>query len=518
MRHLLFLLTAFILLSCSRSDKEKNAAIFTPSILPVQAFIVDNARDTILKTLHGSVIRISAGSFESKGKVKLEIKEAISPAEILAAGMMTESNGQPLGSGGMIYINTVEKNIALLRPISISIPTNSIEPAMQVFKGIETDSGRINWTDPQPLDSTPLQNSIAFGKAIFRTKCIACHTIFRKMTGPSLANLESRGPWKDRQQLYRWISNPSRFMSTDQYTQQLRAEYGSMMTGFADLGQEGVNAIADYIKNESNRPGAFEEEIRFNDSLSKAYNMARPAVVKDSISYDQAEAQLYPDSNNCRPYSVYLPDLPKEPFFLNTDTSKPDMPLPIPEFSEEKPEDASSMEGFRNGFNDLNSTSGMYDFTIKTLGWYNVDYFVNGFPGTVITQVNALVRNADKRNNLHIYLFCPRNKMLSVSNKNDGNEFSFDKINGGVPLFLQDRAILFAFTSDDEKILYSIREFAVQKTQTIELTLKESTESEIKKALHAKQLEGIQLDVQKKEKKTIYPDCNSKKPDTLMQK
>jgi len=518
MRYINLLLIVVILLSCQTSDKLKSNTPFTSTILPTQAFLINSERDTVLKTLHGSLIRISAGSFDQKGEVKLEIKEALSPAEIFAAGLITESNGQPLASGGMIYINTVDKKSTLLKPIQVSIPTNNIEAAMQVFKGVETDSGRINWTDPQPLDSTPLQNNIALGKAIFQAKCRSCHTIFRKLTGPSMANLESRGPWKDRQQLQRFISNPARYMATDAYTNQLKTEYGSMMTGFPDLGQQAVNAIADYIKNETNRPGAFEEEIRFSDSLSKTYTMARPATETDSISNDQAASLLYPDTNNCRPYTVYLPDLPKEPVYLNTDTSKPVMPNPLPGENEEKPEDASSMEGLRNGFNDPNPTSGMYDFTIETLGWYNIDYFVNGFPGTVITQVNALVRNAEKMSYLHIYLFCPRNKMLSVSNENFGNVYSFEKINGGVPLFLQDRAILFAFTSQDEKIFYSIREFTVQKTQSIELTLKESTESEIKKALQSKQLEGIQLDLLKKEKKTIYQNCDNKKADTTMQK
>lgn len=518
MRLIFFPLLLLILSSCGSSDKMSSRYVFSPSVLPVQEYTVNNEKDTILKTLHGSLISISKGSFASKDPVILTIKEAISPAEIFAAGLITESDGRPLGSGGMIYINTLEQGITLLKPLKVSIPTTSFEPAMQLFKGVETDSGRINWTDPLPIDSTPLQNSIAFGKAIFRTSCMSCHAIFLKKIGPAMAGLESRGPWKDRKQLLSWINNPARFMSTNRYAQNLKNEYGSMMTGFPDINLVAVNGIADYIKSETNRPGAFEEELRFNDSLSKAYLRARPVVESDTISLDQEASMPYPDTSNCLPYTVYLPDLPKEPVFINSDTSTPVVPLPLPDNFDEKPVDASSMEGLRNGFNDLNATSGMYDFTIKTLGWYNIDFFVNGFPGTEITQVNALVRNADQHPSLHIYLFCPRNKMLSVSNDSFGNTFSFDKINGGIPLFLQDRAILFAFTSQHEKIFYAIREFTVQQTQTIELELKESTETEIKKALEAKQLEGIQLDVQKKEKRTIYPDCESKKADILMKK
>lgn len=187
MRQFLMLFLLFVICSCGSSDKQSTLTVFSPAILPSQEFTINNEQDTVLKTLHGSSIRISKGSFDAKEPVRLILKEAISPAEIFAAGMITESNGLPLGSGGMIYINTAVKGISLLKPLKISIPTNSFEPAMQVFKGVETDSGQINWTDPQPLDSTPIKNSIALGKAIFRSKCYACHSVFRKMTGPALA-------------------------------------------------------------------------------------------------------------------------------------------------------------------------------------------------------------------------------------------------------------------------------------------------------------------------------------------
>ena len=50
------------------------------------------------------------------------------------------------------------------------------------------------------------------GKAIFNSKCAACHNVFKNSTGPALGGMEERGPWSDRKKLYAWIHNPAAFM------------------------------------------------------------------------------------------------------------------------------------------------------------------------------------------------------------------------------------------------------------------------------------------------------------------
>ena len=483
MRLFFFPLLLLILSSCGSSDKMSSRYVFSPSVLPVQEYTVNNEKDTILKTLHGSLISISKGSFASNDPVKLTIKEAISPAEIFAAGLITESDGRPLGSGGMIYINTLEQGITLLKPLKVSIPTTSFEPAMQVFKGVETDSGRINWTDPQPLDSTPLQNSIALGKAIFRSKCIACHNIFRKMTGPELAGLESRGPWKDRKQLASWINNPARFMGTNRYVQNLKNEYGSMMTGFPDINLVAVNGIADYIKSETNRPGAFEEELLYRTSERKKDSSSVPSRA-DTLNLNDTTTTLYPDSNNCNPSTVYLPVPPAEPVFLDNDSSVSATNSPATE-----------------------EASASYDFTIDTLGWYNVDFFLNGFPGTWITQVQVAISNQDETGPVILNLFSPRNRLMLEAVNEEKNLYRFNKIDNGAPLFLQDRAILLAYTSKNNKLFYAIKEFTVRKNQSFSMTLKESSESDLLKALKKKKIDNTELDLTIAEKRVIYRPC-----------
>lgn len=92
------------------------------------------------------------------------------------------------------------------------------------------------------------------GKALFNAKCASCHNIFKNTTGPALMGFEERGPWADRNKLYEWVKNPAAFMAKDAYTKGLFDQYKSMMTGFADLSHENIDAIATYINTEASKP------------------------------------------------------------------------------------------------------------------------------------------------------------------------------------------------------------------------------------------------------------------------
>ena len=67
---------------------------------------------------------------------------------------------------------------------------------------------------------------IAAGKAIFNSKCAACHNVLKDGTGPALAGIEERHKWADHKELLAWINNPASYMAKDPYTQGLKAKYG----------------------------------------------------------------------------------------------------------------------------------------------------------------------------------------------------------------------------------------------------------------------------------------------------
>jgi mono/diheme cytochrome c family protein len=501
MKRLLLCLVAGVLFSC-KNDNSKTSAVFSPEILKSQIFVIDAGRDTSIETLHGSIIKIVAGSFSVSGSINIEIKEALTPTEIFAAGLSTESNGRLLKSGGMMYINGKSKGepVTLVKPIKISIPNQYFDSSMRVFKGEETDSGTINWTDPQVLDTTDQSVQWQNGKMLFQAKCASCHSIFRDRTGPAMKDVEYRGPWTNRKNIYSFVRNPGKFMAGSRYAQNLKLKFGSMMTGFPDFSDEAMDAMLMYINNESKRPGAQEEEARYRDSISKTNqfpdtNKYSEDYLLDSISFEK----------KCGEDTFYLPVPKSNTVFFENDTTNSS---PITSNTiDTVPAKAESLEGLRRGFTDPNPTSGMYDFEIRTFGWYNVDAYVEGYAGS--TNVKLWVQlQVEFDISMHVYLFCPRNKMLSVMNDKKDGKFFFNKINEGIPLFLHDRAILFAFGSKGQKMYYGIKEFRIQGEQTIEVKVKETTEKEIKKAIHSKKIEGIELGVEEKEMKIIEKPCD----------
>jgi mono/diheme cytochrome c family protein len=93
--------------------------------------------------------------------------------------------------------------------------------------------------------------SYGAGKSLFSNNCASCHSIMKDLTGPALAGLEERGPWKDRKKLYEWVHNPPQFMTNDNYTRKLKEKYGVLMTAFPDLAEKEIDAIVDYINSGS---------------------------------------------------------------------------------------------------------------------------------------------------------------------------------------------------------------------------------------------------------------------------
>mgnify|MGYP003868517325 CR=1 FL=1 len=91
----------------------------------------------------------------------------------------------------------------------------------------------------------------AKGKALFNQNCAACHALNRKMTGPALANVETRlsdDEGLGRDWLYKWIKNsPGLIASGDSYANEVYAEYNkAAMTPFPTLSDEDIDNILAY--------------------------------------------------------------------------------------------------------------------------------------------------------------------------------------------------------------------------------------------------------------------------------
>ncbi|NAS13761.1 c-type cytochrome [Poritiphilus flavus] len=92
---------------------------------------------------------------------------------------------------------------------------------------------------------------VAKGKQLFNQNCAACHALNRKMTGPALANVETRLAEEeglDKEWLYAWIKNSAGMIASgDAYANKIYAEYNqAAMTAFPTLSNQDIDDILAY--------------------------------------------------------------------------------------------------------------------------------------------------------------------------------------------------------------------------------------------------------------------------------
>ena len=146
--------------SCKSPVANEDVYNHVRDYLPSQQFTINQDADTVLRGESGTIIRIYKGTFVDStgqfvhGMINVSLKEAYSPSAIIMAGLTTISNGKHLMTGGMINLqasnNGNQLKIAKGKSIGIVVPTDKLDTAMRIFKGVESN-GQINWIAPVPL-------------------------------------------------------------------------------------------------------------------------------------------------------------------------------------------------------------------------------------------------------------------------------------------------------------------------------------------------------------------------------
>lgn len=474
------LLTFVLLAACSK----KQVSTLNTSNLESKFITIDPDSAYSFRTNKGARIKIQPGSFKTKkgSKVVIEIKEAFSIQDILLAGLATESDGRPLWSGGMIYFNATSegKELAFAKPVSISIPSNIYSSDMQLFKGVVNADSSVNWVDPVPLDTSGPAQVILNGKNLFEANCSSCHKVFQDFTGPAMAGSFRRAP--NKQWIYNFIHDPAYMIAKDAHGKALFRKWGpTVMTSFPNLEKAGVDAIYAYLEN---------QERLYPDSIFSLPEKA-PAP-GDTTSWSDAP---------CGYDTVFYRKMDTVPPVIIESQSQ----FEIPDAGNNSLMEPEAMEGLRNGFTDPVGTRGMYDFNINTNGWYNIDAFVKGYEGTEKVKLSVSLENPGNAD-VSIYLFCPDKKMLSVGVQKKSNEFVFDKLDGSIPLFLNDKAIVLAFGSNSTQLYYGIKQFKVSRNNVHIIKLVPTTEEKLKALIKENAVDGIKIDTYKKDEFEIVKD------------
>ncbi|WP_205509316.1 c-type cytochrome [Longitalea arenae] len=460
------------LYGCNQRDKTTNR-LLGPGRLASQVFQIDNSKDTILHTKKGAIIRIPRGVLSSVNKtVQLEVKEAYSMQDILRAGLTTQSNGRPLSSGGMIYINAVGENtVKITQKISIAIPAPFLEKNMQLFKGEMQSDSTINWTDPRPLAENPQLTALEAGKSLFDVNCASCHSLAKDLTGPALAHIMKRSfpALYDTTQygldhFYEFTRNPANVMAREGYYRCLKEKFGgAVMTPF-DLTDTELDQLYAWVENESERralPVPDNGILKCRDSCQRYLETsARWNKIKAGLENDTVEMV-----QEHRTFAAGQPPLP--------DTAGP--PTKV---------------------SPLSNSALYYQFTVEAFGWYNIDMLLRSNADLKLSELRVRIQGAYKER-FHLYLLIPAVKTMEAGGPlpDEADTYGFFEADGTIPLPQNTKAFVIAMGEHEDQVIFASKEFITREKQVIDLSLTATTKEAFQQQLAALSLNDIAIKV-----------------------
>lgn len=452
------------------------------SQLPSQLLEINTERDTTVTLNDGTILTIPANALHIDGSkiAKLEVKEALTPEQILAAGLRTQSNGEPLSSGGMIYINTADNSkLSFNQPVKVKIPARKIVDGMQLYKG-EVKASGIDWKDPKPLpvqeQEKEKEKKKIDGKALFEQNCTSCHSVTRQITGPALANVMER--WKyDTTTLYAFMSNSSQVIASGHcYAANLFYAFNKqVMPNFISFTKDDMDALFAYIDDES------QKHPEYKDSNQHAFDPDSCAYYKTVVQLaadltGAREGQEFTVVNSFSQTGISLPSVVSGDEIIFT----PLQPAPDQVIPERK-------------------TGVYYNFTINAPGWYNVDVLTKDLPGFSPCYLSVTV-NEMKDQNVAVFLLIPAEKVvLQGGLQKDGKAYGFYKNDGEISLPLGAEAVVVSFAENTGKaqLYFGSKRFIIEEKQIIDIEIQPSDEKTIHEEIKRLRLPDLTLKINK---------------------
>lgn len=481
----ILLLLGVVYLGFYCTSPETKKSLLSQQNLPVTIININIDRDTLVQTPKGALLKIPAGSIKSNsGKnVKLELKEAYMITDIIRAGLFTQSNGNALSSGGMLYINAVSgQEVTITKKIQIAIPTDYANGKMQLYKGQEQANGNINWINPATLPENKQAESFDRGKILFEGKCATCHGIGKSLTAPDLAHFSKRFPAENeesRDYYYHYMPYTTVDTSETVYEHQadqrmdhayeiykcnLRRMYNnSFGTQFPDLDHDfSYLDIFRYIQNESDNKNLAlpsQTPLKAGADSCEAYK-AKAAELVRLRSQTAAERKKYISENG---------QMTEEINFSRGRAKVGNL----------------SVTDFEDKVSPQNLSATYYQFSIESFGWYNIDILLKDINGVKESNLFVNIRG-EWRQRVDLYLIIPEVKVFVKGGNTDSSpdQYAFLYKDGRINLPQNAKAYVLAVSEQNQKIAFALHEFNTTTQQQFDISLTETTKESFEAALN----------------------------------
>lgn len=160
-----FIALTVIFISCRSNQKDAQERKYIPmnevkdvmtNLKPLKkSFEISANEGSIIRGEDGTVIYIPANTFEfkdgtnPKGKIKVELRECYTNASIIGQGLHTNSRGNILASGGMVYIaakaDGKDLEIKDGKALQLGFPKPNSVSEMDLFYSVKAPNGSSTW-------------------------------------------------------------------------------------------------------------------------------------------------------------------------------------------------------------------------------------------------------------------------------------------------------------------------------------------------------------------------------------
>lgn len=514
------LLITLIIIAC-KSSRQHGLLLQKPGDIPADEYVINTDKDTTLLTKNGALLKIPRGALQSgSSSVTLEIKEAYNAEQMIRSGLTTNSNGELLSSGGMIYINAKGgQDVKITQAIRVALPTGYLDSSMKLFKGEPDANGNINWKDPVAMAENPQLKSIKKGKALFMTKCASCHVIGKPTTRPDLRHYLKRfsgdtllvrgyslhmpyipgeGGYYYSQDssasnnpLYDKLAHISGELWRNQwlYFCNQKSMYGSLGTFFPDLSEKDLTSIYQYIQNESERKGlSVPREDVLNDCIDSCrnYKKLKKELGKKKNEAASAKEELLNDKEVMTDEKRLEDTTPNtQPSANPAGNNKAALPSASP-----PPVDWDKI------VSPENHESIYYQFSIETFGWYNVDVLAKEVDGSVKSELFVRI-TGEYHNKADVFLIIPSTKTYTKAGKKEGSDdqLVFAYKDGSIYLPQGAQAYILAVSESESSVAFVLKQFTAGLKQEFDVELKSASKEEFNEALRSLNTGGISISV-----------------------
>lgn len=422
---------------------------------------IDITRDTTVRAPRGSYVTIPAHALETGGaatRVRLVIREALDISDMIRAGLLTLSHGEPLSSGGMIDIEPAEgQDVRVVGTLSVRMPTPYLAPGMEVYKGRIDAHGRLDWTEPEPLPPDPRLAALDTGKRLFMTHCASCHAIGGVVTGPDLAHVTER---RDKAWLYAFTRNNAMVLASgDCLAVTEKCLYSHIaMNVFPGYTDTQLELLYGYISNETARRGlpAPKDEVQAHLDSCRIYKQKKDSLLLIRSGLIKANGQE----------TELTQTMPKG--YVSPDTG----------------------QGAKVTPNAVNSE--YYQFTVKSFGWYNVDILLQNVPGVRMSQLMVRVQ-VQYATEVNLYLVIPAGRVLQEGGPLGGQEnaYGFYTPDGQTPLLQDVQAMVVAIGEQSGQPLFGMVSFRTSLRQTVSLEITRIDSATLERRLGALDMKNL---------------------------